>query len=139
MAQAGLFRIPFLGLMMRVSRQIRVNRRVDGFLHAMEEVKSKLRQGERVHVFPELTRCPRGYQGLQGFSAAPFLAAIQEDALVVPIAFAGTDGVWAKGEFGLNFRRPVTARTLSPLRAREYSSADELRAEVHRRIADALA
>jgi 1-acyl-sn-glycerol-3-phosphate acyltransferase len=139
LAKSTLFKIPFLALMMRATRQIRIERgRFDAWVKAMDEVKARLREGERVHVFPEMTRCTPNFQGLQSFTAGPFLAALQEDATVIPLVIKNTDRVWPKGQAGLNFRKPVEVRTLSPLRARDFSSADLLKGEVTRQIEQAL-
>jgi 1-acyl-sn-glycerol-3-phosphate acyltransferase len=135
LARSSLFRIPILGLMMRSSRQIRVERgRLDAWVQAMNEVGKRLRQGERVHVFPEMTRCPRGLQGVQPFTAGPFHVAIKENVQVVPVVFKNTDGVWPKGQTGLNSGQPVEVKSLMPLRARDFASADALRLEVVRRL-----
>ncbi len=139
LAKKSLFKIPFLSLMMRTSRQIGVERgRLDAWVLAMVEVRQRLRQGERVHVFPEMTRCAPGFKGLQPFTAGPFLAALQEDAVVIPLVFKDTDCVWPKGQHGINFRRPVQVRTLSPVRARDFASVDLLRGEVQKQIEQAL-
>lgn len=139
LARRTLYRIPFLGMMMRASRQIGVERgRLDAWVRAMDEVKTRLGEGERVHVFPEMTRCPSGFQGLQAFTAGPFLAALQADAMVLPVVFKNTDGVWPKGWAGLNFRAPVEARSLGAFRARDFNSVDALKSEVQKRIEQAL-
>ena len=139
LAKSTLFQIPFLSLMMRASRQIKVQRgRLDSWVKAMDEVRARLRAGERVHVFPEMTRCAQGFSGTQPFTAGPFLAALQEDAMVVPIVFIGTDMAWPKGQAGLNFRQTVKVRTLTPLRARDFATADQLKVEVQRQIEQAL-
>jgi 1-acyl-sn-glycerol-3-phosphate acyltransferase len=139
LAKSTLFKIPFLALMMRSTRQIGVERgRFDAWVKAMDTVKERLRAGERVHVFPEMTRCAPGFRGVQPFTAGPFLAALQEDAVILPLVFKNTDGVWPKGQVGLNFRQPVQVRTLAPIRARDFASADLLKTEVHRQIEQAL-
>jgi 1-acyl-sn-glycerol-3-phosphate acyltransferase len=139
LARSTLFRIPGLGLMMRATHQIGVERgRLDAWVGAMKAVAERLRQGEKVHIFPEMTRCPQGFQSVQQFAAAPFLVAIQEDATVVPLVFKNTDGVWPKGEVGLHFRKPVEVMSLPPLRARDFASADSLKSEVWKRIDQAL-
>jgi 1-acyl-sn-glycerol-3-phosphate acyltransferase len=139
LARSTLFRIPGLGLMMRATRQIGVERgRIDAWVAAMKKVGERLRQGERVHIFPEMTRCPQGFQSVQQFTAAPFLVAIQEDAVVVPLVFRNTDGVWPKGEVGLHFREPVEVVSLPPMRARDFATAESLKTEVWKRIDQAL-
>jgi len=139
LAKSTLFKIPFLALMMRSTRQIRIERgRFDAWVKAMDEVKARLKEGERVHIFPEMTRCSPGFRGLHEFRAAPFLAAMQEDAVVIPVVFKNTDGAWPKGQHGLNFGAPVMVKTLKPLRAKEFASADLLKSEARRQIEEAL-
>jgi 1-acyl-sn-glycerol-3-phosphate acyltransferase len=139
LAKSTLFKIPFLALMMRSTRQIRIERgRFDAWVKAMDEVKARLQQGERVHVFPEMTRCSPGFRGLKDFRAAPFLAAIQQDAVVIPVVFKNTDGAWPKGFSGINFGAPVVVRTLKPLRAKEFKSAEQLKLAVRSQIEEAL-
>lgn len=139
LAKKSLFRVPFLGFFMRASGQIGVERgELKDWLSAMDEVRKRLRQGERVHIFPEMTRCEPGANGVRSFRAAPFLAAMQEDAMVIPIVFQGTDLVWPKGQLGLSFRAPVRARTLEALRAKDFPSVNALMTETHTRIEQAL-
>jgi len=111
LAKRALFSVPFLGIMMRATKQIPVSRgSFDAFFRAMDEVKLRLEKGERVHVFPEMTRADRGATGLRNFSTAPFRAAIHARATVQPIAFLGTDDVWPKGIFGLSYRLRFAAK-----------------------------
>jgi len=129
-----------LGLMMRASKQIRVERgRLDAWVKAMEDVRIKHGQGERVHIFPEMTRCPPGHKGLLPFTLGPFAAAIQEDVVVIPLVFRDTDLAWPKGEAGLRFRQPIVARTLKLVRAKDFASAEDLRTAVYQQIENALA
>lgn len=139
-AKRSLFAIPFLGTMMRLSRQIPVERgKIDSFWKAIETVRTRLQAGETVHVFPEMTRCPPNLRGTLDFSTAPFLTAMQERSVIVPIVFDGTDGVWPKGAFGLSFRSPIRVRALDPIDPAGFASADELKREVKRRIDAELA
>lgn len=131
----SLFRLPFLGMMMRAMRQIPIRRGdVASYLDAMERVREGVRRGDSVHVFPEMTRCERGDVGTGSFHLAPFNVAFQEKAPVVPIVFLGTDEVWPKGVFGIAFRKPVRVETLEPIDPRAFPSASALAAEVRRRI-----
>jgi 1-acyl-sn-glycerol-3-phosphate acyltransferase len=133
-----LWALPLVPMII-ASRQILV-RQGDArdFLDGMQRARKKLAHGENVHVFPELTRCTQGFQGPHGFTVAPFLAAFQEKAMVVPIVIKGSDSVWPKGIFGL-FSGPVEIRSLGELDPLKFSSADALRAEARKRIDEALA
>ncbi len=139
LAKKSLFEVPGLSLMMRATRQIGVERgQLDAWVKAMETVRRRLLAGETVHVFPEMTRCAPGFEGLQHFALGPFLVAIQEDVTVVPVVFKNTDQVWPKGESGLRFRTPVLAKNLAPIRARQFATAGELQSEVRRQMEEAL-
>lgn len=139
LAKRSLFFIPFLNLFMWAGRQIPVARgSVTGFLRAMEEVSRRLRLGKMIHVFPELTRCEFGFEGTQNFSLAPFHAAKQGDALVVPIVFKNTDLAWTRSRWGIRRAAGVEARSLPPIVANDFDSAHKLRDEVRRQINEAL-
>lgn len=140
LAKRALMWVPFLNIMMWAMRQIPVSRgSAVAFLAAMDEVRLRLRSGETVHVFPEMTRCPVGFEGVQNFSVAPFLAAQRENVQIIPVVFKGTDLVWPKGASGLFSGHPITARTLDPVDPGAFQNADQLRTEVHARIRAALA
>jgi len=140
MARSGLYKIPFLALMMRATRQIRVEKgQLDSWVKSLEVVRDNLRRGETVHIFPEMTRCRPGYSGLQNFVAAPFMVAIQTGATVVPLVFDNTDGAWPKGRAGLGFRAPVKVKSLEPIEAKNFSNAEDLRNVVRARMTEAMA
>lgn len=139
LAKRSLFFIPFLNLFMWAGRQIAVARGdVSGFLAAMEEVGRRLADGATVHVFPEMTRCDFGFEGTNSFSLAPFHAAKKAGALVVPVVFRNTDLSWTRAHWGIRRSEGVEARSLSPLRASDFESAQSLREEVRRSIVEAL-
>lgn len=140
LAKSSLFKIPFLGWMMHASRQIPVARgSVVGFTKAMDEIRSRLRQGETVHVFPEMTRCPGGFEGLLPFALAPFHAAIQEGALIQPLVIQGTDSYWPREIFGIRRGSGVNIRSLDPISAKDFTSAESLKTQVQEGIRGALA
>jgi 1-acyl-sn-glycerol-3-phosphate acyltransferase len=139
MARRSLFSLPGIGTIMSVSRQIPVEEQGMGsYLLAMETVRKRLRGGETVHVFPEMTRCPHGFVGTLDFSPMPFHIARQEGIPILPIVFKGTDSVWPRGEMGLKFRRPVVGNMLDQVDPKQFNSTLDLKIEVQRRIAEAL-
>lgn len=140
LAKSSLFKIPFLGQMMRYSRQIPVERgRLDAFIKAMDTIRYELRRGEHVHVFPEMTRCAPGFEGVQTFLTAPFHAAIQEKALILPLVVKGTDRFWPKGVFGLVWRaEPCSLEALPFVEADRFPTAEALRNEIQSQIEKAL-
>jgi 1-acyl-sn-glycerol-3-phosphate acyltransferase len=138
MAKKSLFRIPFLGFMMHMMRQIPVRTGIESYVKAMDEVRQRLRNGQVVHVFPELTRCPPGFKGTQNFSLLPFQVAFQERRQILPVVFAGTDTAWPKGRKGLKFGAPIRARALPVIDPAQFKSVLELKNEVQRQIEMAL-
>ena len=139
LAKRTLFFVPFLGVMMFLSRHIPTRRgRLDSFWKAMDEVRKRLQQGETVHVFPEMTRCPPGFQGTQVFSPAPFLCAMQQRSWIVPIAFKGTDDVWPKGHVKLRPGQKVQVKCLDPIDPAQFATAQALKETVQQRINEAL-
>ena len=139
LAKSSLFHIPFLWPMMRLSKQIPVKRgNLQSFFQAIDRVEALVSQGDTVHVFPEMTRCERGFSGTQSFSIAPFRSAMKGGFDVVPIVIEGTDEVWPKSTLGLCFRQPVRVRSLKALDPKKFSSADELMRAAREQIQSAL-
>jgi 1-acyl-sn-glycerol-3-phosphate acyltransferase len=139
LAKKSLFRIPFLNIMMLATQQIPVPRdELSSFFQAMDEVKKRLAKGQIVHVFPEMTRCTQGFQGVRNFSSAPFQAASLAKVPVVPIVFKDTDQVWPKGFAGLFFRRSIQIHSLPPVLPEHFSSVESLKSAVQKQIELAL-
>jgi 1-acyl-sn-glycerol-3-phosphate acyltransferase len=135
LAKSSLFFVPLLGLYMRASRQISVSRtRAESFFAAMDEVEKQLKEGMRVHVFPEMTRCPAGMRGTQKFFLAPFHAALRSGALVVPVSIAGTDEYWPKGERFLKRFGFFRVSILEPIESTQFNSAQSLKSAVQAKI-----
>ncbi len=140
LARRSLLYVLPLAPMLLMTKQILVPRgNASAYLKAMEEIRVRLRRGETVHVFPEMTRCEPGARLTRNFSAAAFLAAIQEKATIVPIVFQGTDSVWPKGVLGINSSAKITVTQLEPITHDQFPSANELRNEVKRRIDQVIA
>lgn len=140
LAKSTLFLVPGLGFMMRMTRQIPVQRGQAGaFLAAMDEVKKRLRQREVIHIFPEMTRCQEGYHGVLPFALAPFHAAIQENVTILPLVVQGTDEYWPKGFLGLKRGSQIRVRSLQPVKTSDFDNAEALKNHVYRQIQEALA
>lgn len=140
LARKSLLYVLPLAPMLFMTKQILVPRgNVSAYLKAMETIRERLRRGETVHVFPEMTRCEPGARETRNFSAAAFLAAIQEKATIIPIVIQGTDTAWPKGVFGINSKAKITVTKLEPITHDQFGSANELRNEVKRRIDEVLA
>jgi 1-acyl-sn-glycerol-3-phosphate acyltransferase len=134
-----LFRVPFLGVMLRVMRMIPVVRGdMESYVKAMEIAQEGLRNGDSVHIFPEMTRCPEGMHGTQPFQLLPFRMAHEGGIPIIPVVFVGTDQTWAKGSLKIRFRPRIQVRQLEPVLPGNFQNASQLRDEVQRRIEDEL-
>lgn len=111
---------------------------VNEYREAFAEVKSALEQGDPVHIFPEMTRCPLGFRGTQRFHLMPFQVAIELKIRIVPVAFFNTDRAWPKGSSKMDRSVVVTAEALEPVDASVYLDSETLKNEVQRRINAAL-
>lgn len=104
----------------------------------MDEAENALKRGFHVHIFPEMTRCPRGFAGTQRFHLAPFKIALELQAKIFPVVFFNTDEAWPRGSLRMNRAVTVRAKTLPPLDAKAYPTSEALLQEVQGRINAAL-
>jgi 1-acyl-sn-glycerol-3-phosphate acyltransferase len=135
LAKDSLFKIPFLGTMMSLSRQIPVTRgNMNSYMASLETVKHYLSEKETVLIFPEMTR---SLSGLQEFRLAPFKMAKDAGASIVPIAISGSEKLWPSGRFKLN-SGSVTLTSLPEVKAAEFSKSEELSEYIHGRLVKEL-
>jgi hypothetical protein len=133
-----LYFVPFYGHLMPLLKMIRVRQNDPAsYLHAMEKVRRGFARGHRVAVFPEMTRCAPGDLATRPFPRAPFHAAREAGVPVLPIAFWGTDEIWAKGSqrIGAGVAR---MRSLPAVNPRDFPDslalADHVRALIDRAV-----
>ncbi len=138
LARKSLFFIPFLGGMMRITRQIPAKRgMVTSLQRAMEELKLRALEGQNVLIFPEMTRCQPGFDGIQPFSILPFQMALQIQAEIIPVVLKGTDQVWPKGKWGIVSNHLIQAFSLPKICASQFESSAELRDAVWKSMNEA--
>jgi 1-acyl-sn-glycerol-3-phosphate acyltransferase len=138
-AKQTLFYIPFLGWMMKLMGHIPLKSGDPvSYRTAFEKAGKILKEGGHVHVFPEMTRCPEGYEGTQEFHLSPFKMARDANVSLIPLAIAGTDHAWPKGEWGMDNRVEPKVKSLEPLEPQDYATADDLRRTTREKINRAL-
>lgn len=138
-ARASLFKVPGLGLAMRLMRNIPLARHdYDSLDNCIATVRRGMKNGDSILLFPELTRCEKGTTGTNKFITLPFIIAKQENALVVPLVVSGTDDIWPKGITGFNRHKAFKSVSLAPVDAMNFSSAKELKEAVQDQINKAL-
>lgn len=136
-AKEAVFRIPFLGQMMRMAGDVPVRRRdPDSRAAAYAELESWIGRGASVTIFPEGTRSPDGE--LLPFRNGAFRLALETRAPVLPLAVVGTRRALRKGSLVFGRARADVA-ILDPegVGDRGREDVDELRETVRGRIADA--
>lgn len=137
-AKESLFKVPWLGLVFRMSGDIPVRRgdSESGGV-ALRKARRYLDRGMNVMMFPEGTRSAKGT--LLPFKSGAFRLAIEAGVPVFPVAVSGTARGMPKGG---PWVRPCRAyaRMLEPVPTAGLTLADlpKLRDEVRRRIAAAL-
>jgi 1-acyl-sn-glycerol-3-phosphate acyltransferase len=137
LSKAEVFRVPFMGWMMRMAGDIGVRRGHAGSrADAVRQIRDRLDKRVSVMIFPEGTRSPT--DEMLPFRDGAFRAAIDHGAPILPIVVAGTRHAMAKGS--LVFRPAVAeARVLEPIETAGLRPEDvpRLRDEVRRRIGEA--
>jgi 1-acyl-sn-glycerol-3-phosphate acyltransferase len=136
-AKDELFRIPWVGWMLRMSGDIPIRRGdAESGGEALARAKAYLARGMSVMIFPEGTRSARG--SLLPFKSGAFRLAIDAGVPVLPIAVHGTAAGMPKGGPWVNPCRAV-ARLLEPVPVEPFGDdATRLRDEVRARIQAAL-
>ena len=101
-----IFSIPFIGWVLRRSRQIPIDRQNPRRgLKSLKQAADLLKEGISLVVFPEGTRTPNGK--LQGFKETLFVLPIRARISVVPVLIEGTFKALKRGSVLLN---PVPLR-----------------------------
>jgi 1-acyl-sn-glycerol-3-phosphate acyltransferase len=137
LSKEAVFRIPFMGWMMRMAGDIAV-RRGDPRSRALalEACRDRLAKGVSVMIMPEGTRSEDGT--VQRFHDGAFRLAVETGCPILPIAVAGTREAIAKGSWVMN-RATAIARVLPPVQTEGLTLADvpALRERVRTMIDDA--
>jgi 1-acyl-sn-glycerol-3-phosphate acyltransferase len=117
-----IFRIPVMGWMMRMAKDIPIKRgKRESVVSALEGCRDRLGKKVSVMIFPEGTRSPT--QELLPFKDGAFKLAIEAGVPILPIAVAGTRHCMAKHSFA--FRRArAKARVLPPISTTGLTSHD---------------
>ncbi|RNF25108.1 1-acyl-sn-glycerol-3-phosphate acyltransferase [Trypanosoma conorhini] len=143
-AKSGLFRVPFGGWCMANADDLRVhfvNKRagfetVKGSVGAMmEEARLKLRRGRPIAVFPEGIRNKDSEGGLLPFRLGFFKLAVEEGAVIVPVAISGTQHCWPPHS-PLMDQATAYYSCGDAVDASKFKTAEELRDHVWRVMTD---
>jgi 1-acyl-sn-glycerol-3-phosphate acyltransferase len=143
-AKEELFRIPWVGTMLRMSGDIAIRRGdAESGGEALARAKAYLEKGMSVMIFPEGTRSKTGT--LLPFKSGAFRLALEAGVPVLPVAVHGTARGMPKGGPWVNPCR-ARARILAPVAIEPYAGDavrlwDDVRARIQaaeRELAAAL-
>ena len=137
LSKSSIFRVPFLGLMMRMAGDVGVQRgEVASRAAAFTALKRWLERGASVMLFPEGTRSRTAE--MLPFKNGAFRLAIETGLPILPLAVHGTRTAIRKGSMQFGNAR-VVVRVLEPVSTvgLEPDDLDELRARVRQQIEEA--
>jgi 1-acyl-sn-glycerol-3-phosphate acyltransferase len=136
MMKKSLFRIPVLGLAMRLADCVPIDRHNrDAAIASVRHAEEVVQKGHHMVIFPEGTRSRDGR--LLAFKKGPFYMAMETGTPVIPITVLGTEKLLPKGK---HFVKPgeVTIVFHPPIDPKQFSDRDELVDAVRKAIASAL-
>lgn len=139
LSKESIFKIPFMGWMMRMAGDVAVRRGdANSRAQALEDCRDRLGKGVSVMIMPEGTRSEDG--SVQKFHDGAFRLAVETGCPILPIAVAGTRAALAKGSWVLG-RANAIARVLPPVETVGLTLDDvpALRERVRTMIAEARA
>jgi 1-acyl-sn-glycerol-3-phosphate acyltransferase len=137
LSKEAVFRLPFMGWMMRMAGDIAVRRGSRASrAEALDQCRDRLRKKVSVIILPEGTRSPT--DELLPFHDGAFRLAVEFQVPVLPIAVAGTRDALPKHSLLFN-RATAEARVLEPIHTTGMTAADvpELRERVRALIQSA--
>lgn len=138
LAKEELYRVPFIGQLMRFGGDIPIARKSrERARLAMEEARRSLDAGISIMMFPEGTRSRDGK--LLPFKDGAFRLAIEAGVPILPVAIVGTEACRPKGSKWLG-EASATARVLPAIETRGLSIDDleALRDKARARIEGAV-
>jgi len=131
-----LFRVPILGVGMRIARLVPVDRsNREAAIESVREGVEVLRTGLNMMIYPEGTRTPDGK--LLPFKKGPFHLAMESGVPIIPLTILGTYEAWPKHRFAL---KPGTVTVVyhPAIDPKNYADRDALMTAVRDSIAGAL-
>lgn len=134
-AKRSLFRLPFIGWMMRMAGDIPLDRAdIRSGARSLLRAAHYLRLGCPVMFFPEGTRSPDGVVGR--FHDGAFRLALREGVNVIPVAVDGSHACLPKRSWRFGAARTIRVQVLPPIEVAGFRADQtaELREEVRQAI-----
>jgi 1-acyl-sn-glycerol-3-phosphate acyltransferase len=120
-SKAEMFRVPFIGWMMRLNRYIAIRRGDrDSAEKMMSDCEEHLEAGSPVFFFPEGTRSATGRVRL--FKPGPFMLAHKLKLPILPLAISGTGKALPKYSLTMNGTKHISLKVLPEISYSSFSS-----------------
>jgi 1-acyl-sn-glycerol-3-phosphate acyltransferase len=138
-AKEELFRVPFIGWMMRMAGDIPLNRNYRNGVQGLLRARKYLQQRCSVMFFPEGTRSVD--DRVQSFTDGAFYLAIKGQVPVLPLVVEGTHSCLRKGSWRFGEPQEIYLKVLPPVETQGMTSKDvgPLRDQVRQAIIAQLA
>lgn len=138
-AKKELFDIPIVGWMMKLAKDISVDRKRKVKKEVFEKCSFALEHNTSVMFFPEGTRSKTGM--LNRFSFGAFDLAIRKQIDILPLVIDGTQGCLPKRSWTFSQNDDIRLKILNPVDVSDYSVDDirKLTNDVRSSIANQLA
>jgi 1-acyl-sn-glycerol-3-phosphate acyltransferase len=119
LAAEKFFTNPFWYLLIKLTGQIKVDRKKHGKDDLHETVLKHLQNGKMIGIFPEGTRSPHEKEMLPAFTGVAKYA-MHGEVPVLPVGIKGTYNVMAKHDKKPRFKKIVTIHIGKPMYFTEY-------------------
>lgn len=97
---------------------------ITSFLRGLQSLKTRVLDLNRpVLIFPETTRCPKNFMGIQKFTPSIFQVAIDSQAVIVPIIIKGTDQTMGQGDLFLTPFQRMNIKMLPQISPNQFTDA----------------
>ena len=139
-AKDSLFKIPFIGWCLSLTKHIRLSRgRIGSIKKAYREATDWLKRDMSVVFFPEGTRSETGKIGK--FQSGAFKLAIQERRPILPIVIDGTSEAIPKGSWVFETEVFAKLTVLAPIETENLQPSDfiSLKDAVHKKMESIVA
>ncbi len=119
LAAEKFFTNPFWYPLVKLTGQIKVDRKMHGKEDLHETILKHLENGKMIGIFPEGTRSPHEKEMLQAFTGVAKYA-VRGEVPVLPVGIKGTYDIMAKHDKRPKFKKIVTIHIGKPMHFTEY-------------------
>lgn len=129
LSKDGMFKIPGVGIMMRLGGHIGIKRGTTGAALALDRLKPYVKAAVPVMIFPEGTRSKTGQ--MSAFKNGAFLLSRETGAAIQPLVIHGTHALLPPGTWVFRSSGTIRLSVLPPFHPNDYETLDAFREAVY--------